>query len=219
MSANQTSHNSGEEKIIIACEKCGQKLRVPSQKTNLHVACPKCGHEFNYQFVEAELVDDSSENTLSPSLQSPSNHSQVQMKKCPICQRNDQLIKVSSIVKQGTQEISGQTDSWVAGDKDSLLNQFGHWETVPITGTQRSELAKRLAYPTQPTQPKFLSGCFTCGMILLGGSALMGIFSVPALLLGSTTNVEGSDPLMPFAVFSNILNCAMPIIFFVLYSL
>jgi hypothetical protein len=53
------SNPSNEEtKIVIACENCGQKLRIPLRRKNLHIACPKCHHEFNYEYVEGDPVDD-----------------------------------------------------------------------------------------------------------------------------------------------------------------
>jgi len=36
--------NSGKK--VIACDKCGQKLRVPSMQTELWVTCRSCGHKF-----------------------------------------------------------------------------------------------------------------------------------------------------------------------------
>lgn len=37
-----------EEKIIVICEKCHQKLRIPRQGKKLHVTCPACRYEFVY---------------------------------------------------------------------------------------------------------------------------------------------------------------------------
>ena len=74
MSSNQPSQGSEETKIIITCEKCGQKLRVPLRKKNLHVACPNCRHEFNYQFVEGELIGDSPGKRPLPSQPNISNN-------------------------------------------------------------------------------------------------------------------------------------------------
>jgi ssDNA-binding Zn-finger/Zn-ribbon topoisomerase 1 len=40
----QNPQGNGEEKIIILCENCGQKLRLPilSRRKSLRVTCPKC---------------------------------------------------------------------------------------------------------------------------------------------------------------------------------
>lgn len=35
--------------VIIKCSKCGQRLRVPSDKGNLNVVCPRCRNDFRYQ--------------------------------------------------------------------------------------------------------------------------------------------------------------------------
>jgi DNA-directed RNA polymerase subunit RPC12/RpoP len=48
-----TSQNSDEAKIIILCENCGQKLRLPllSRRKRLRVTCPKCRYEFFFRYV------------------------------------------------------------------------------------------------------------------------------------------------------------------------
>ena len=48
MSKNRSSAASKEPKIIIRCEKCRQKLRIPLRGGKLHVTCPACRHEFDY---------------------------------------------------------------------------------------------------------------------------------------------------------------------------
>lgn len=35
-----------EEKIIINCSNCGQKMRIPLRNCNLRVKCPRCSNEF-----------------------------------------------------------------------------------------------------------------------------------------------------------------------------
>lgn len=35
--------------IIILCENCSQKLRVPKRRKQIQVTCPKCRHKFNYR--------------------------------------------------------------------------------------------------------------------------------------------------------------------------
>ena len=37
-------------KIIIVCENCSQKIRIPRQNNKLIVTCPTCRHEFKYQY-------------------------------------------------------------------------------------------------------------------------------------------------------------------------
>jgi uncharacterized protein YbaR (Trm112 family) len=52
-----TSQNNDEEKIIILCENCGQKLRlpIPAPKKKLKVTCPKCRHEFIFRYDPNDL--------------------------------------------------------------------------------------------------------------------------------------------------------------------
>lgn len=51
MDPDQTSQSLDEKKIIILCEKCSQKLRIPLPEANkkLIVTCPKCRHSFEYE--------------------------------------------------------------------------------------------------------------------------------------------------------------------------
>jgi DNA-directed RNA polymerase subunit M/transcription elongation factor TFIIS len=93
MSSYQPSQSNEEIKIIITCEKCGQKLRVPLRKKNLHVACPTCHYEFNYEFVEGSLVSDSSEQKSSPpqpnisekASNTSSQKTETERVRCPNC--------------------------------------------------------------------------------------------------------------------------------------
>jgi hypothetical protein len=50
MNKSQASQVNGEVKIIVVCEKCHQKLRIPRRSKKLHVTCPTCRHEFDYQY-------------------------------------------------------------------------------------------------------------------------------------------------------------------------
>lgn len=45
---SQETQPNGEAKIIIQCEKCAQRLRIPLRDETLHVRCPTCGHEFEF---------------------------------------------------------------------------------------------------------------------------------------------------------------------------
>lgn len=138
ISNNQTSQGNEESKIIITCEKCGQKLRVPLRRKNLHVACPTCHHEFNYEFVEASLVSDSLGKKPTP----PQPHLSYN---CPLCSQNDKVEKVSAIVLQGTHEVSGTTQEWV-----SKKGGGSYSTTVPFSGTYTQELARKLTPPSKP---------------------------------------------------------------------
>jgi hypothetical protein len=46
---NQSHSTANEEKIIILCENCSQKLRIPKRNKKLRVTCPTCRHQFNYK--------------------------------------------------------------------------------------------------------------------------------------------------------------------------
>ncbi|MBE9228540.1 hypothetical protein IQ264_24290 [Phormidium sp. LEGE 05292] len=46
---NQPKSAENEVKLIILCENCSQKLRIPKRKKKLRVTCPNCRHEFNYK--------------------------------------------------------------------------------------------------------------------------------------------------------------------------
>lgn len=46
---NQPKSAENEVKIIILCENCSQKLRIPKRKKQIRVTCPTCRHEFNYK--------------------------------------------------------------------------------------------------------------------------------------------------------------------------
>lgn len=46
---NQYQSDAKEVKLIILCENCSQKLRIPKRKKKLRVTCPNCRHEFNYK--------------------------------------------------------------------------------------------------------------------------------------------------------------------------
>ncbi len=48
-----------EEDIIIQCEYCSQKLRIPKRKNKLIVTCPKCRHEFRYRYFAFGLSSSS----------------------------------------------------------------------------------------------------------------------------------------------------------------
>jgi predicted RNA-binding Zn-ribbon protein involved in translation (DUF1610 family) len=46
-SKSRIEPNQGaDEKRIIPCDSCGQKLRVPKMPVSLKVNCPKCGYSF-----------------------------------------------------------------------------------------------------------------------------------------------------------------------------
>lgn len=178
------SSQSNEDKIIIKCENCGQKIRVPRLNQRIRINCPTCKHEFDYPNVE-HSQDDVVEIKLED------------VNVCPICKKNDQLLKVESIVEHGTQELSGTSEAYVSD------NYGGHWTTVPVTGTQISNLARKLARPTQPTQLPF------------GAYLIWGLF-VPFGVMFGITIFGLSSQLFKSDLFS-ILNCAIPIMIIIIF--
>ncbi len=47
MNRGQAPPSTEETKIIIVCEHCSQKLRLPRRNRKLRVTCPTCRHEFD----------------------------------------------------------------------------------------------------------------------------------------------------------------------------
>jgi hypothetical protein len=41
---------ANEKKIIVLCDHCFQKIRLPKRDNKLRVTCPTCRHEFDYQY-------------------------------------------------------------------------------------------------------------------------------------------------------------------------
>ena len=49
MNSGQQSQSNQEAKIIVLCENCYQKLRIPRRPKKLRVTCPRCRHEFGFR--------------------------------------------------------------------------------------------------------------------------------------------------------------------------
>ena len=47
--ASFTRDGNAKPKIIILCERCDRKLRLPKSKKKMRVTCPSCGHRFEYR--------------------------------------------------------------------------------------------------------------------------------------------------------------------------
>ena len=45
--------NKNNEKIVILCEYCQQKLRIPNKKDRTRIVCPTCKHEFDYPYEKS----------------------------------------------------------------------------------------------------------------------------------------------------------------------
>jgi hypothetical protein len=39
-----------DPKIIVTCDSCRQKLRIPRSRKRIQVTCPSCRHQFKYQY-------------------------------------------------------------------------------------------------------------------------------------------------------------------------
>jgi hypothetical protein len=50
MSSGDRVRIQTERKIIVLCEDCFQKLRIPKEKKKLRIRCPNCKHEFDYTY-------------------------------------------------------------------------------------------------------------------------------------------------------------------------
>jgi len=66
---------------------------------------------------------------------------------CPICEKNDQLRKISTIVGIDTHKNSSNSQAWVSSENGGLFVD------IPLTGAQQSELARKLALPPVPVKP------------------------------------------------------------------
>jgi len=63
---------------------------------------------------------------------------------CPVCAQSDRTAKVTAIVARDTHHISGTTQEWISDEHGR------YWSTVPFSGTQMSELARKLTPPARP---------------------------------------------------------------------
>lgn len=52
--ASKATMSSESNTIRLSCDKCGQALKVPTDKGNLTVRCPKCRHEWDWEPFEAD---------------------------------------------------------------------------------------------------------------------------------------------------------------------
>ena len=49
MEQAQSTKSNDKINIVVLCETCSQKLRIPKRSKRLRVTCPTCKHEFNYK--------------------------------------------------------------------------------------------------------------------------------------------------------------------------
>lgn len=156
------------------CSKCGVEL-TPDSKF-----CNRCGSP-----VENSAQEKGAENSQIVQLASSSSPIKQAVPEtsshlaCPVCNRDDRVMKVSSIVSGGTHEISGggyTTQTYV--DSKGKTRYDSHY--VPMSGTQQSALAGQLSPPPKPE-----TGWNTCGLIVLASGVWFGIWAM--LLFGFTS--------------------------------
>jgi len=142
------------------CSNCGQELSDDAK------FCSKCGAKVQ-EGTQTERQDDKQEQS--------SIH-------CPVCNHTDKMEKVSAIVDKDTQKLSGTSQEWVS-DKNG-----GYLRTVPVTGQQMSELAKKLAAPPQPQAKGFSLFFIVIGVLLLINAviSLLSLNSIGNLICFAT---------------------------------
>jgi predicted RNA-binding Zn-ribbon protein involved in translation (DUF1610 family) len=137
--------------ITLTCPTCGGELEVSPDAPSY--VCKHCGNE--------HVLKQGSENTLLEAFA-----------KCPKCNRNDQVRRVSAIVKSQIQHLDGTTVI-----EDSYRDRNGHWHSttrsMPFTGKQSSELARQLSSPPKPDKPRGLGWLLWVGVL---SSTLLALF-------------------------------------------
>lgn len=76
--SSEQVHSENCKKVIIFCENCGQKLRIPVESGRLIVTCPKCHKEFNYRASDFNTESDYKSNTTRSTSNVNSNNSSRQ---------------------------------------------------------------------------------------------------------------------------------------------
>ena len=152
------------------------KLDISSNPTTLN--CRNCGNE---HLVRRE--------SGSVSLEA--------FAKCPKCNRNDKVRKVSAIVRSEIHQLSGTTTQ-----TNDYRDQDGRWysstSTVPFNGTQASVLAQLLSPPQKP-EPKSFSRFLTIfgGLMILGDTLIIGLGFVAGFMgffMGLTNGSSAQGP-------------------------
>lgn len=59
MNRGQFPQGNDEVKIVVLCESCYQKLRIPRRRRKLRVTCPRCRHEFVFRHYALGLSSNS----------------------------------------------------------------------------------------------------------------------------------------------------------------
>jgi predicted RNA-binding Zn-ribbon protein involved in translation (DUF1610 family) len=186
--------------VTLICPACGGKLDISPSTASL--VCQFCGAE--------HIVRREAGNILLESFA-----------QCPICHRNDKARKVSGIVSSHTVNMNGVTiEKRHYTDKDG--RSYTTTERVPFTGSQASDLARRLAPPPKPTGTN--SGCGTtilfgvavylvgavaismlCTVIYYGGIVIGFIASWILSLFGANESTRGVVAFILMGIFALIL--------------
>lgn len=117
---------------------------------------------------------------------------------CPVCKKDDQIQKVSSIYSGGTSEgrMSGPGSTVTYSDgKVGVGSTYFSGNVHSSTG-----LARKLAPPSKPTQPSY-PGKFFCGLIILIPFGLMAVWLIIFMIFQGE---EGDNSGIAFLIFAII---------------
>ncbi|MEA5076935.1 MAG: NADH pyrophosphatase zinc ribbon domain-containing protein [Anaerolineaceae bacterium] len=114
--------------ITLTCPSCGGKLEISSNTTSLK--CPNCGNEHIVRRDAGTVVLE-------------------WYARCPKCNRNDKVEKVTAIVAKEYRDLSGVTI-----EKSNYRDRDGNWHSsnteVPFYGIQSTNLGQKLSPPQKP---------------------------------------------------------------------
>ncbi len=163
--------------VTMQCPSCGGKLAVAANALSLR--CEHCGSEHMIRREAGAIVLES-------------------YARCPVCNRNDRVEKVTAILRSQTHSAQGiayetQPTAVRVGGVVKTVNQQ---VAVPVQTSQTSDLAKRLAPPPKPQSGKNIvvradtsRGVLTAALLTaaVGFISLLGTLS---LLAGSTAEAS-----------------------------
>ncbi len=146
------------------CTNCGSTVTLEAK------FCPECGQAVAKTSM-TEVVQ-RIEPVQKTTHIDPQSHAKSSPLACPICDRDDQVMKVTAIVSGQTHEIRGgsySTQTYV--DSKGKKQNESHY--VPFSGTQQSILAEEMSPPSKPN-----AGWNTCGLISLALGIWFGIWLI-----------------------------------------